>query len=159
MGFLMLYCLLVEDNMKPIVALILTVMLVGSGCAQRGASYALHSSTRLQPAARHISLTQRDAEDWRRYIANLPLGTTLQIDLADGSRLTGIILSVEQDAVVVQPKTRLPSPTRRIPFDTIVALAPESSKGLNAGNALAIGAVAGVASFITLFLIVWSLGD
>jgi hypothetical protein len=140
--------------MKRIVALVLTVMLVGSGCAQRRVGVGLQSNTRLQAGASHVSTSQRDPEDWRRYVANLPPGTTLQIDLADGSRLTGIILSVEQDAVVVQPKTRLPSPVRRIPFDTIVALAPESSKGLNPGNAVALGAAAGAASFLTLFLIV-----
>jgi hypothetical protein len=145
--------------MKRIAALALTMLLVGTGCAPRYVSVGLQSNPRLQTGASHVSTSKREAEDWRRYIANLPPGTTLQIDLADGARLTGIILSVEQDAVIVQPKTRLPSPVRRVPFDTIVALAPESSKGLNPGNAVALGAAAGAASFLTLFLIVWAALD
>lgn len=95
----------------------------------------------------------------RRYIANMPIGTKLTIDLADGARLNGNILRVEQDALIMQPRTRMPSPPKRVPFDTIVALA-QQSEGLNAGRAIAIGAVAGAAAFTAFFLIVWTvLGD
>ena len=146
--------------MKNIAALALTVILVGSGCAQRGAGPALQSSPRLQHGASYASAPQRGADDWRRYLGNLPAGTTMTFDLADGARVTGVILGVEQDVVIVQPRTRLPSPVRRIGFDTIVALTPESRAGLNAGNAIAIGAATGAASFLALFLIVWAaLGD
>jgi hypothetical protein len=148
-----------EDTMRGIIALALATAVVVTGCAQRNASVAMEPNVRRATTASQMSSVQREPEDWRRYIANLPIGTTLTLDLADGARVTGNILSVEQDAVIVQPRTRLPSPAKRVPFDAIVALAPQSSKGLNAGNAIAIGAVAGTASFLALFLIFWALGD
>jgi len=145
--------------MKRIVAFALTVMLVGTGCGPRRISLAAQSNMRSQAPASRVSTIQRDPEDWRRYITNLPAGTTLTLDLADGVRVTGIILGVEQDVVLVQPRTRLPSPVRRIAFDTIVALTPESRGGLNAGSAIAIGAATGTAAFIALFVIFWALSD
>ena len=89
----------------------------------------------------------------------LPIGTKLTLDLADGARVTGNILSVEQDAVVMQPRTRLPSPAKRVPFDLIVAIVPDSSGGVDTGKAVAIGAAAGAVSFVAIFLILWGLGD
>jgi hypothetical protein len=147
-----------EDIMTRIVALGLTVMLVFTGCAPRRMNLATQSNLRLQAGTSRASTVERDPEDWRRYIANLPVGTTLTIDLADGARVTGVILGVEQDEVIVQPKTRLPSPVRRIRFDTIVALAPQST-GLDTGKAIAIGAATGAASFLALFLIIWATLD
>jgi hypothetical protein len=61
--------------------------------------------------------------------------------------------------VIVQPRTRLPSPAKRVPFDVIVALAPDSSGGMNTGNAIAMGAIAGATAFVAVFLILWGLGD
>ena len=145
--------------MKGLTALALTMTLVATGCAQRSTRVAMQANPRPNSTASRVSTVQRDTEDWRRYITNLPIGTKLTFDLADGVRLTGNILSVDQDAVIVQPRTRLPSPAKRVPFDVIVSLAPESSGGMNTGSAIAIGAVAGAAAFVAIFLILWGLGD
>lgn len=145
--------------MKGLVALALSVTLVATGCAQRSTRVATQANVRPNTTTSRVSTVQRDAEDWRRYIANLPIGTKLTFDLADGVRLTGNILSVDQDAVIVQPRTRLPSPAKRVPFDVIVGLAPDSSGGMNTGSAIAIGAVAGAAAFVAVFLILWGLAD
>lgn len=146
--------------MKRMMALALTIAVIGTGCAQRTMSLERQATVRPHSTTSRVPTVQRDPEDWHRYLGNLPAGTRLTVDLADGARVTGIILGVEQNVLVLQPKTRLPSPVRRIPFDTIVALAPESSGGgINAGNAIAIGAIAGAVSFIALFLVLWGLGD
>ena len=146
--------------MKRIIALVLALALIEIGCAQRSMSLATQPTVRPHTPASRVSPIEREPEDWHRYLANLPAGPKLTIDLADGARVTGIILGVEQDVLVLQPKTRLPTPVRRIPFDTIVALAPESSGGgINVGNAIAIGAVTGAVSFIAIFLLLWGLGD
>lgn len=145
--------------MKGLVALALTMTLVATGCAQRGTRVAMQATARPNTTASRVSTVQRDTEDWRRYITNLPIGTKLTLDLADGARVTGNILSVEQDAVVVQPRTRLPSPAKRVPFDLIVAIVPDSSGGVDTGKAIAIGAAAGAVSFVAIFLILWGLGD
>lgn len=145
--------------MKGLVALALTMTLVATGCAQRSTRVAMQANPRPNTTASRVSTVQRDTEDWRRYITNLPIGTKLTLDLADGARVTGHILSVEQDAVVMQPRTRLPSPAKRVPFDLIVAIVPDSSGGVDTGKAIAIGAAAGAVSFVAIFLILWGLGD
>lgn len=83
----------------------------------------------------------------------------VRVETTDGKSFTGVLMALEPDVVVVQPRTRLPEPARRIPLDIIVSLAPES-KDLDVGKALTIGIGAGAASFVALFLIVWAaLGD
>jgi len=145
--------------MKGFIALALTMALAATGCAQRSTRVATQASPRPNTTASRVSTVQRDAEDWRRYISNLPIGTKLTLDLADGARVAGNIVSVEQGAVIMQPRTRLPSPAKRVPFDVIIALAPDSSGGMNTGSAIAIGAVAGAAAFVAVFLILWGLAD
>jgi hypothetical protein len=145
--------------MKGFIALALTMALAATGCAQRSTRVATQASPRPNTTASRVSTVQRDAEDWRRYIANLPIGTKLTLDLADGARVAGNIVSVEQGAVIMQPRTRLPSPAKRVPFDLIVAIVPDSSGGVDTGKAIAIGAAAGAVSFVAFFLIIWGLGD
>ena len=79
----------------------------------------------------------------------------VRVETTDGKSFTGVLMALEPDVVVVQPRTRLPKPARRIPLDIIVSLAPES-KDLDVGKALTIGIGAGAASFVALFLIVWA---
>jgi len=145
--------------MKGFIALALTMALAATGCAQRSTRVATQASPRPNTTASRVSTVQRDAEEWRRYISNLPIGTKLTLDLADGARVAGNIVSVEQDAVIMQPRTRLPSPAKRVPFDLIVAIVPDSSGGVDTGKAIAIGAAAGAVSFVAFFLIIWGLGD
>lgn len=100
-----------------------------------------------------------DRELLRKYVSQLPLGAMVRVETTDGKSFKGVLMALESDVVVVQPRTRLPEPARRIPFDVIVSLAPES-RDLGVGQALGIGVGAGAASFIALFLIVWAaLGD
>ena len=144
--------------MKRILALVLTTALVGSGCAQRLATPAAFSIAHAQARAIRDAADPRDLEDRRKYIEQLPAGTAVQIDLADGTHLKATLIGVEHDVVIVQPRTRLPAAYRRIPLQAIVSLSPES-RNLNVSNAMAIGVGAGVASFVALFLIVWTMLD
>ena len=146
--------------MKRIIALVLTTALVGSGCAQRLATPAAFSIAHAQARAIRDAADPRDLEDRRKYIEQLPAGTAVLIDLADGTQLKATLIGVEQDIVIVQPRTRLPEAYRRIPLQAIVSLSPESASGsLDVGKAMAIGVGAGVASFVALFLIVWTVLD
>jgi hypothetical protein len=146
------------DIMKRITALVLTTALVGSGCAQRLATPVAFSIAHAQARAIRDAADPRDLEDRRKYIEQLPAGTAVLIDLADGTQLKATLIGVELDVVIVQPRTRLPEAYRRIPLQAIVSLSPES-RNLNVGNAMAIGVGAGVASFVALFLIVMTFLD
>jgi hypothetical protein len=142
-----------EDGMQRIISLALIAALLGSGCALRRATPAALSIADVRTGAIGQAVKPRDADVWRKYIEQLPLGTTVQIGLADGTRLTGTLMGVEHNVVIVQPRTRLPEAHRRIPLQTIVSLTTESGN-FSVGKAMAIGVGAGVASFVALLLIV-----
>jgi len=145
--------------MHRILLLTLIAALVGSGCAQHRVMPATFALAHTQAGATRQHLEPLDPEVLRKYVTQLPLGTTVRIELTDGKSLIGTLMAVEQDVVIVQPRTRLPERERRIPLRTIVSLAPDS-KNLNVGKAMAIGVGTGVASFLGLFLVVWyALGD
>jgi hypothetical protein len=146
------------DIMKRIIALVLTTALVGPGCAQRLATPAAFSIAHAQARAIRDAADPRDLEDRRKYIEQLPAGTAVLIDLADGTQLKATLIGVEHDIVIVQPRTRLPEAYRRIPLQAIVSLTPESGHP-DMARAMAIGAGAGVASFVVLFTIVMTLLD
>jgi hypothetical protein len=145
-----------EDNMQRIISLALIAALLGAGCAERRTTPATFSIAHAQAGATRQAVDPRDVEDRRRYVEQLPAGTTLSIDLADRTHLTGTLMGFEHDVVIVQPKTRLPEAYRRIPLQSIVSLTIESGN-VNVGKALAIGAGAGAASFFVLFTVMMTL--
>ena len=144
--------------MQRIISLALIAALLGAGCAQRRTMPATFSIAHAQAGATRQAAGPRDVEERRRYVEQLPAGTTLKIELADGTHLTATLMGVEHDVVIVQPKTRLPEAYRRIPLQSIVSLTIESGN-FNVGKALAIGAGAGAASFFVLYSIVMTLLD
>jgi hypothetical protein len=147
-----------EDSMQRIISLALIAALLGSGCALRRGTPAAFSTAHAQAGGIRQTVDPRDVEDRRKYVEQLPAGTTVRIDLADGTHLTGTLMGVEHEVVIVQPKTRLPVASRRIPLQSIVSLTTESGN-FNVGKALAIGVGAGAASFFVLFTIAMTLLD
>jgi hypothetical protein len=144
--------------MQRIIALASIAALLGSGCALPRARPATFSVSHAQARAIRDAADPRDLEDRRKYISQLPAGTAVQIALADGTHLKATLMGVEHDTVIVQPRTRLPEAYRRIPLQAIVSLTPESGHP-DMARAMAIGAGAGVASFVVLFTIVMTLLD
>src|SRR5258705_6173036 len=59
------------------------------------------------------------ADMWRAYANHLPVGSTLTIRTTSGERFTGVLFVVDDTAMTVKPKTRIPEPARRVPFDAV----------------------------------------
>jgi len=145
--------------MPRILLVAFVATLSSAGCAQHRVMPATFGVASRQAGATPQQSRPVDRELLRKYVSQLPLGAMVRVETTDGKSFTGLLMALESDVVVVQPRTRLPEPARRIPLDIIVSLAPES-KDLDVGKALAIGMGAGAASFVALFLIVWAaLGD
>jgi hypothetical protein len=90
---------------------------------------------------------------WRNVAGQIPIGSVLKIRTASRERLTAILFVVDDAGIVVKPKTRIPEPSRRLPYDLIEDLQIDRSRG-GFGKAAAIGAGigAGVFSFVILIL-------
>jgi hypothetical protein len=92
------------------------------------------------------------------YVKALPPGVRLTIALTDGSTMKGTLMVVQDDAIVVRPRTRVPEPARTIPFAQIATIETERESGV--GRAIAIGAAVGAGAAIGVFLaIIAALSD
>ena len=50
----------------------------------------------------------RNADMWRAYADHIAIGSTVSIRTTRGERLTGVLFVVDDTAITVKPKTRLP---------------------------------------------------
>jgi hypothetical protein len=79
--------------------------------------------------------------------------------LNDGQRFRATLVGVRADAVLLQPKTRIPVPIQAVPYEAIVRL-ERTRPGIGAGKAAAIGVATGVGAFFaTLGVMLAMVGD
>ena len=107
----------------------------------------------------HTMTAQVPAQIWRSFAERVDVGTELSVRLSDGRRFRATLLGVENDAVLLQPKTRVPVPIQAIAYDEIVRL-ERTKGGVGAAKAVAIGVATGVGVFFGIFAIMIALvGD
>jgi hypothetical protein len=99
------------------------------------------------------------SEGWTKYIASIPVGTRVRVELADGRRMQAVMMGVEGTEVLLQPRGRLPEPVQRLPLDSVRAIERRENGGVNAGKAILIGAVSGVAAFLGLLAFAFAVAD
>lgn len=102
---------------------------------------------------------QTSPEIWRSFAERVGVGTELDVRLDDGQRLRATLVGVRDDAVLLQPKTRVTVPVQAIPYDKIVRMEPRKA-GHSAGKAVAIGAATGVGVFFgVMAVLVAAIGE
>ncbi len=138
--------------MKRSLALLLIVTLVMPACATRRPAMALARSSQAPPATKAPSPSAVSPALWRQFAEKLPAGAGVHVRTASGERITGVILAIDDLGLVVNPKTRVPEPARRIAFDTIAQL-ELAGTGSNLAKAAAIGAGVGAGAFFGLLLL------
>jgi hypothetical protein len=84
------------------------------------------------------------------YVKGVPPGSRIVLTLTDGRRMKGTLLVVEEDAIVVRPRTRVPEPAQTIPLARIATIEAEREGGM--GRAVAIGAAVGAGAALGVFL-------
>ena len=147
--------------MKRTCALVVMAAMIGSNCAARGPALRVD-----EPLARHtgssaVRLTGngaaawQDPDVWRQYAARLPIGSTVRVGTTGGERLTAVLMTVDDAGITVKPKTRIPEPARRGPFDRLAQLEP-AQEGSNIAKAAAIGGAVGAGVFLGLLMLVFA---
>ena len=101
-------------------------------------------------------LAQVLGDVWRSFAARVEVGTELNVRLHNGQRFRAVLVGVRDDAVLLQPKTRIPVPVQDVSYDAIASLERRQEGGIGAGKAAAIGVGAGVGTFFGLLLILFA---
>ena len=94
-------------------------------------------------------VVERSPAYWYSYAEKLPIGATVRVRTADGKRHTAVLAVVDRDGITVEPKSRVPEPARRFPYEQIQQLELKAN-GSNVAKAVAIGAAIGAGTFMGL---------
>jgi hypothetical protein len=105
------------------------------------------------------SSAQAPADTWRSFAERVEVGTELNVRLTDGRRVRATLIGVRQDALLLQPRARVPVPIQAVSYNDIVRL-ERSGKGIGTGKAVAIGVATGIgALFGMMAILVAAFGD
>ncbi len=106
------------------------------------------------------TMAYAQADVWRDFVTKVDVGSELDVRLNDGQRFRATLIGVRDDAVLLQPKTRVAVGVQPVPYDTIVAIERrEKGAGIGAAKAAGIGVAAGAGTFFAILLILMSALD
>jgi hypothetical protein len=95
---------------------------------------------------------QTATDIWRSFAERVGVGAELNVRLKDGRRVRATLVGTRADAMLIQPKTRVPVPIQEVPYDDVLQL-ERTKPGIGAGKAVAIGVVTGVGAFFGILAI------
>ena len=84
------------------------------------------------------------------YVKAMAPGARIAVTMTDGKRMKGTLMMVQEDAIVVRPRTRVPEPAQTLPLAQIATIETERESGM--GRAIAIGAAVGAGAAVGVFL-------
>ena len=126
-------------------ALLICVAVATAGCATTRTARAGASRSTPRPTDRAVLA---------EYVQKLPSGTTVRVDRAGGRAVRGTLMKATDQAVFLQPKTRIPEPLVEIPLDDVLSVTPETRGGSHIGRAIGAGAAAGAGAALAVFLVI-----
>ena len=95
----------------------------------------------------------------RAYVEKIAAGTRVRVTLADGSRLRGVLMLVDDDDLVLRERKRLPEPPRRIPLQDVSDVEVEHNGGSIAKAAAIAAGVAVAATLVVIAFLAAMLDD
>jgi hypothetical protein len=96
---------------------------------------------------------QLSPDVWRTVAEKLPIGSVVKIRTTSRERLTAVLFVVDDTGITVKPKTRIPEPARRVPYDRIEDLQLDrGTRGFGKAVGIGAGVGAGVFGLVILML-------
>jgi hypothetical protein len=109
--------------------------------------------------AGHGVAAQTSSDIWRSFAERVDVGTEVNVRLNDGRRFRATLVAARSDAMLVQPKTRIPVPIQAVPYEQILRI-ERAKPGIGAGKAVAIGVATGVGTFFGILALLYGVvGD
>ena len=99
--------------------------------------------------ARQGIVVDRSPAYWYSYASKLPIGSMVRVRTTDGKRRTAVLALVDREGIIVELKSRIPEPARRIAYDQIQQLEPKTN-GSSIAKAAAVGSAIGAGTFLGL---------
>ena len=116
---------------------------------QSAVIYALVASLLISPA---VAQTPQDAADmWRSFAQKLNAGALVSVRTHDGKYVEGHLIQVTNDAVRINPRTRIQVPVREIAFTDIDKIDPRRDRW-SPGAKVLLGVGIGAGAALLLFL-------
>ena len=142
----------VMRRFRQVVSVLVCAALTATGCASAGGP---RVSNTPQPGSKVA-----DPAVVAEYAQQLAPGTTVRVQRASGPTIRGTLMKATAQAIVVQPRTRIPEPAVEIPAAEIVGITPESGSGSNVvAKAIVAGVAAGAGAALAVFLVLVSIYD
>lgn len=94
-----------------------------------------------------------EATAWHTVAAAIPLGSKIKIQTTSGQRMSGTLMRVGDEAVMVKKNTRRPEPAVSVPFAAVAKLERDHGSSFNVGKAIAVGLAAGAGFVLAMFAI------
>lgn len=100
------------------------------------------------------AFAQTEATAWREVAQTIPLGTKVQVQLTDGKRISGTLMRVDGEAIMLKRNTRRPQAAQTVAFADMSKLERDKSgNGTNIAKAVGVGLAVGAGIFVSLILI------
>jgi len=93
----------------------------------------------------------QDIELWKARAGQIPIGATIKLRTNDGHRMRAVLMAVDESGILVKPATRVPEPSRHLPFDRLEALERLEDR-VSFPKYIAVGAAIAGSLFLMLLL-------
>ena len=103
-----------------------------------------------------ITIAQTSSEIWKSFAEQVEVGTELDVRLNDGRHFKATLVGIRDNAMLMQPKTRVPVPIQAVPYGDVLRM-ERTKAGIGAGKAIAIGAATGAGAFFGILAIMLSI--
>ena len=100
-----------------------------------------------------------EAAAFKEMAAAIPLGSRIKLQTKAGRRLTATLMSVSDEAVIVQRASRTPEPPVTVPYGEIARLQRDDRNGFSVAKAIGIGLASGAGAILMMFAIAMSIDD
>jgi len=97
---------------------------------------------------------QNEAAAWRDVAQVIPLGTKVKVQTTDGKRISGTLMRVDGDGIMLKRNTRRPEPAQSVAFADMSKLERDKGgNGTNIAKAAGVGLAVGAGVFVSMVLI------
>lgn len=97
---------------------------------------------------------QNEAAAWRDVAQVIPLGTKVKVQTTDGKRISGTLMRVDGDGIMLKRNTRRPEPAQSVAFADMSKLERDKGgNGTNIAKAAGVGLAVGAGVFVSMILI------